>query len=264
MKNIKTVARIMWLEWLASAKELVQYRKSVISEIISFFVAFILILGFSDMEYFKLTYGATGSQAVLHVLIGFSFWNFGNMAMGYAASVLTGDARTGLLESKAQAIVPYYLLIFSDMLVSLIVGMLTFLLAESYLVLTGQLFWGDLGASFLFLVFMLPSIIGMYGLGLIFGGLAFKEKTIGQYLSLFSILLIFISDIFGSEQMRFSFLVPFTLGIRLSRSFLAAGRMAWGDTVLYLLVNLLWLFIGVLVFNYAESRERKCGGLSNF
>ena len=212
MKYFKQATRLMGLEFIANAKELVQYRKSVISEILSFFVAFILIRGFSDLQYFADTYGATGTEAVLHILTGFAFWNFGNVAMSYAATVITGDARTGLLENKAQAIVPYYLLVFSDMLVSLFVGMATFMLAEGYLMLTGQLLWGDLLPSLVIFPFMLPAIIGMYGIGLIFGGIAFKEKTIGQYISLFSILLIFISDIFGSEQMSFSFLVPFFLG----------------------------------------------------
>lgn len=260
IKNI----RVMFYEYWTNTIELVQYRKAIISEIITFFLSFIVILVFSDKGSFISYYGVQENSSVLIILIGFIYWNFGNICMGYASSVIAGDAKTGMLEIKIQSITPYFLLVFADMLVSLFIGITTLLLVLLYLSFTNDFYFSDIIKVIEILIIQIPSIIGMYGIGLLFGGISFKEKQIGQYVSLFSIVLLFISNTLIPTTYKIIYLIPFTSGVDISRDVITQHKLNFNLIITYITINIFWLFIGIVFFKFMEKKEKYSGGFNNY
>ncbi|WP_057491379.1 hypothetical protein [Streptococcus orisasini] len=250
--------------FITELKILFRYKKTLASEIIVFLAIYIGILVFGDTNVFSNFYHVKYTDGPVLLLIGYIFWSFSNMALGYSSSVVSSDAKTGLLEVKMQGILPYSILTFIPVLVTILESLLLL-----FVVCLISVFIGFISISsipfLLFSVFLtFPSIVGMYGFGLILGGLALKEKNIGQFVSIISGILLFTTNTFIVNLPYYIYIIPFTSGIDICRKFYSNSNFDFKLVLVYLLVCIIWLIAGLLTFNYFLKKERLFGSFDNF
>ena len=163
-----------------------------------------------------------------------------------------------------QSVFPLSILIASQMVVDVIVDSIAFIGIFCFSCVT-------LGTSIKGLVIILctivvaiPSIFGAYGMGMILGGLTLIEKNIGQFVYLVQLILLFLSNALSPTRGAYSYLLPFTGGVEIIRN-IYLGESVKAEVVCgYVLINIVWIIIGVLVFNCIMKVVRKKGVFSGF
>ena len=107
-------------------------------------------------------------------------------------------------------------------------------------------------------------IIGMFGIGLILGGLSLKEKNIGQFVSIISAILLFLSNTLIVNLPNIIYIIPFTSGIDLIRKLYSKSFFDTNLFIINLIVCGVWFIIGVLTFEYFLNIERARGNFDTF
>ena len=167
----------------------------------------------------------------------------------------------GTLEQKFMAVVPIGLLFLGKMLSGLLIStviiasvtVLVLLLTDITLKITG-----------LSLVLLGINLVGMYGLGLIFGSIALKVKKIGRLTFILQILLMFLTDTLTKTSFSDGLgkVIPLTNGINLARQSVSGLLVAKTDLIFFIVDSLIWLLLGVFIFSYAEKKVRREGALN--
>lgn len=245
-------------------KILFRYKKSLISDIIIFVSVYICILVFSETSSFADYYNLSSDGGPTLLLIGYIFWSFSSVALGFSSTVISSDARTGMLEVKLQGILPYYLQIFLSVMVSAIETIIILVIISLFSVLINLINLSSLYFVFVSIVLSIPSIIGMFGIGLILGGLSLKEKNIGQFVSIISAILLFLSNTLIVNLPNIIYIIPFTSGIDLIRKLYSKSFFDTNLFIINLIVCGVWFIIGVLTFEYFLNIERARGNFDTF
>lgn len=243
---------------------LFRYRKSIISDIITFLALYLGIIIFNDASNFSDFYNVQISDGPILLLIGYIFWTVSNIALSYSSSIIVGDAKSGMLEVKLQGIIPYPVLSFFSVLVSIIESIIVLFFACLISLVIGYIEFTHIPFILLSIVLTIPSIIGMYGVGLILAGFALKEKSIGQFVSIVSAILLFLSNTLILNLPNYIYIIPFTSGIDISRNLFSTGVFDSYLFIIYICVCLLWLVVGILIFNILLKKERTQGSFDSF
>jgi len=254
---------IKW-EIRVSLKEMLGYKANLISEFLLYVVLFLSVMGFSSTRQLQSSYRISADTAKFLVFLGYVFWQFSIIGLGYSSSSIGSDARRGILEVKMQSDFSYPFLNFVRILFKVVFSYIFILF---FLVLSRFFFsitLRDLGFLLLSLVVVLPAVVGMYGIGLVFGGISLKEKQISQVLMIVQGVLLFFSNIFQTGERLVYNLIPFCNGITIIRNLYVGLPVSPGQVVVYIATNLLWLVLGLAVFSSCLGIERRKGGFSNY
>jgi len=233
---------------IVSFKHNINYKLNLISEGALF-----------TATYFGLIFFNTNLQHdITMFIIGFIFWSIGVIALGSSSSLIESNAKNGLLELKMQSEFP---IVFINFIVTLIIIMTRLVTLLILITLTFVMFkeqFGNILPVMFSFIIAIPAIFGMFGIGLIFGGITIAEKSVGSFLMIFQGVLLFLGNTTRPMIYSFESLIPYVLGIEITRN-LYTGETVPMQILLYIVINLLWFGVGCTVFQYFINRERKYG-----
>lgn len=263
--------------FLLSAEE---FRKSIIfkkryffSTIINFVTNFIVMAGIILISMPAVSYGKE-IEAVLQLsntskLIGFIYFFLGMSSLGLAQGTVENWRQVGVIDNVALSplgvsgvicanFLPSYLSTLINTFIS--AGLLSLIFRYKIEWHIGILILNSLIASF-----------GMFGLGLVLGGLTIRFKQIGMLSNLLYIVLFALGVMPVGYDMtgNFSSLAryfPFTQGLIRTRQSLIPGFRGTGDVpmALFLVCSLAFFFVGLFVFRAFEKDSVKRGTLGAY
>lgn len=252
------------LEAKLEFKEMFQYKITLVSDFIVFTILYLAIYLVNVDSGFMQYYTVGDADSKILVLVGYIFWQLNCLAIGNVSGSIKSDALRGLLETKMQSIFPLPMLILAQMLVGIVVELIAFcgVFLISWITIGVQL----RGLYMVVLTFFvaIPSLCGAYGIGMVLGGLTLIEKSIGQFVYIIQVLLLFLSNTLSPTAGWYCYLLPFTKGVEMMRNIYLRKGVSGIDIIQYLGVNLLWLLLGVIMFRVFMKAVRKKGIFSGF
>lgn len=256
---VKQYFNLIKYESLLTLKANIRYKLNFISDFAIFFLIYIIVLFFNNGENFSEFYTVSIEDSKMLMLIGIVFWQISVIALGYSSSGISGSFVSGTLElrlqSKFSIIIMQFVRTCMDILTSII--SLVIILSIAYFFM--EISFSDFYRIFYLLVVIIPSILGMFGMGLIFGGLTLVTKSLGQFLMIFQTVLLFVSNSLFPSNFAITQVIPFTLGTEIARNLYLEQAISLETVGLYLVVNLVWLLIGVIFFNKMLTVQRTKG-----
>ena len=122
----------------------------------------------------------------------------------------------------------------------------------------------DVFVIFLSILLSFPALIGMYGVGLIFGCISILEKNVGSLIFLVQTILLFISNTLAPSRGQWGSLIPFSCGIDIMRNVYMKQNVTIDSILTYIIVNMTWVIIGSVCFRIALKHERAYGSFDNY
>ena len=238
------------------------YKMNFISEILFIGGLYIALLYMDTGTSLGRYYGSPEDSKSL-LLIGYILWNFSTMAIIVVGSNIEAEAARGTLEQKLTSIIPIYFLMIGKFLASILLEVIE---VSLILIVSVLVFSVGITINFQSIVILLITLAGMYGIGLILGGLTLKFKNISRIINIFQTLLLFVSDTLMIISDEFSILnaIPLTKGNDLIRRVLVGQVVPMSDYLTLILFSMAWLVIGIVVFNYFKKLSRIDGLLSSY
>lgn len=243
------------------------YRFSSLGSIVTLSLAFvILILTFRSLAWSQGV--AYGTDEALAALVGVLIWNLCASSLGGIAYMLSNEAEAGTLEmmllSPRQMQITVFIRAIAmsarQLFDTTIMGLILILLLGLRPQATGQT---------ILITFL--TLVGAWGIGFAFGGLALVYKSVTRIASLVANLAIFASgalvplNSLGEWFTVIRLGVPTALGIDLLRKTTIEGvNVANGEIVVLLIQTLLLIVIGLLIFQWGNNRARQLGSLSAY
>jgi len=242
-----------------------KYKSQLIGSAIIFTLTYVFVILISDPSILASSYSTSVNNGKILLLIGYIFWNAGVLAMDTATDSIELDSKMGTLETELQSPYPYWLLVIVRCETYNLFGLILYLflfLFSSYFI---QIHW--LTGLLLMIQVALISLIsnlGMIGIGLLFGALSIRVKRLGQWISILQTFMIFIGNIIFPVTYAVQWMLPFASGINISRSLFMHQGVSLLQLFAYIVLNLLWLGIGIVVFDYSLNKEREYGSFERF
>lgn len=255
---MKKILNLVIVQFYLEFKIMIRYLVSSISDLLLYAGTFIVVLFFTNTE--KLGEFYHTQNGIFLVLIGYLFWGVGTSAMDTVSQCIENDAKTGILEIESQSIIPLWGINFIRNIVNniymwiylIIIGVVVCMLSSYSL--KALIF-----LLFVTLLFSMISNLGMFGLGLFFGAGSVRFKHMGQWAMLFQAILLIGSNITYPLQSNYQLILPYVGGIEISRRVFLGLTIDGKDFMYYLLINVCWFLIGILIFNFAVRYEKKKG-----
>lgn len=260
MKYVNSILNTVWSEVLL----LFRYKKSLVSDVIIFVSVYLGIIMLNDHSTFANFYNLNPSDGPTLLLIGYIVWSFSSVAFGYSSATIISDSRSGILELKIQGVVPYYIYVLCSVFVTLLESIIILFIVMIISLVGNLISFSSVGFIVLTVIFSIPSVLGMFGLGLILGGFALKEKSIGGFVSIISGVLLFLSNTFVLDLPKIIYILPFTSVIDFMRNLYSNSRIDTGLLAIYVLNALFWFITGIYIFNILLKKERVLGSFDNY
>jgi ABC-2 type transport system permease protein len=216
----------------------------------------------NDGSHLGIHYGFEGNSKSL-VLIGYLLWNFSTMAINTISSSISSEASRGTLEQKFMSIIPLHILLLGRIIYSILRQLIV---VSIVLIISILLFNISISINLSSIFILAITLIGMYGIGLIFGGLTLKFKKIDNIVFITQTILLFVSDTLMIYSDSFSLikLLPITTGNDLIRKTLAGTGIGLSEYLILIIISLSWLLLGILIFNYFKKLSKIDGLLGSY
>lgn len=261
---LKKYINIIKYEIILSLKIRISYKSELITNlalaIASFFLAYYLNQGTSMMSY----YNVNAKQESVLFLIGFLFWQVCSLALGYSTSMIRDEAMLGTLEVKIQSVFSVPFLLFIRMIISVMSNFICYIVLIVFSVYFMHMEPADSGYIVLSFLIMIPSIIVMYGVGLIFACIALKEKSTGQLIFIVQVLMLIYSNMSSPGAKTWGNVLPYTSGVEIMRNLYLHQGVEMKLVFLYLVINFIWIFAGVFVMRKMVKHERTYGSFNQY
>ncbi len=237
---------------------------SRLGESLSWFLYTALIFGAAVAILSGLRGEVMGRQDQLLVLVGWLTWIIASDCMAELPDAVSEEAQVGTLEQICMTPLPLWLLLALRSLAYLVGVGLRGLAAGVILFF----FVAPPTEIPLLLFIFLISLIGAYGMGFIFAGLALVFKRVDALTGLvFSLMIFLTGSLVGLERLGIWYQVlklsfPLTWGISLMRETLQGYSLSqlWvhGDLIGLTIHSLVYLMVGLFIFalSYRQSRTR--------
>lgn len=200
-----------------------------------------------------------GSSDKVWLLIGYSYWQISFVAFGQSAGIVEGESLTGMLEIKLTSTSSIVALFLARLLANILVCVLIQIVVVIAALTAGILTWGNVSYYVLAMLLYIPSLLGMFGMGLLFGGFALRVKQLGQLILLVQMAFLLFANILNMTSNIVYGLIPYSMGMELARSLFSQSSISLGEMMGYIFINISWLIIGTIVF-YALLRKNKKTG----
>lgn len=249
-------------------KESWQYRMGLMTDLLVQFLLYVGLLFAGKFTWLTRQYTAGSGESKSLLLIGFIFWSYSIAAISQMGIDIGMEASRGTLEQKFMAVVPPPVLLLGKAVGGIAVSSI---LVAVMIAVSAILLGVDLNITSAAILALGITLIGMYGIGFIFAGIALVAKRTGQLIFLVQLALLFLSGIFMPlEDMPVAIAVigqslPLTRGIDIARR--AAGNylpIRFQDWFMLTIASLACLVIGLISFSVADRQARKKGLLGKY
>ena len=263
MNKFKQLVTLFVVQLKLQLKIKLRYLNATITEMIIYAGALLIILFGANGNNIGQQYGIKGN--ILITLIGYLFWSNGVSALNSCSSGVESDEISGIFETEAQSIFPLWLIYLVQTIVEelytwvylVIIGIFTSFFAHFSLL--------DLCIAFLLtFVFTLISNLGMFGIGLVFASGSIHYKRMGQWATILQALLVMFSNIYQPMVTPYQQIIPYASGIEIVRNLFLGRGVALSSYTIFIVVNLIWLVIGITIFNYCFKKEKQNGSFDAF
>jgi len=261
---MKTYLNAIKWEMILDIKEYTRYRIGLLSDFIVFTCTFIAIYFFGMSSILSAFYGTNEAGGSILMLIGYIFWQNSSAALGYLSGTIANETELGIFEMRLQSKFSVEGILFCRLLISCIVHVVTYV---GIIVFCGVLIGyngRDVFVIFLSILLSFPALIGMYGVGLIFGCISILEKNVGSLIFLVQTILLFISNTLAPSRGQWGSLIPFSCGIDIMRNVYMKQNVTIDSILTYIIVNMTWVIIGSVCFRIALKHERAYGSFDNY
>lgn len=255
---------IAYYEILLRVKEMKQYRMQVFSEVMMFVLIYMacIISDWGSTLIYEL--GVTKEESIKLVFIGYVIWQIGCIALGYSSNFIKNEAIEGILEVKQQSVFSYEVLLFLRMSISVVTSIVTFIV----IAFVFMFFWGWSIVEYILCLKALSvgilTVLGMFGMGLVFGAAVLHEKNIGKSVLIVQAVLLFFSNVFSVTKFKWILLFPYTWAIDIGRNLYLGVPISIQTIIFYIVSNLCWLVMGLRIFAKAQKNERLYGMFNNY
>ena len=258
------IFRACWLEFKLAILRILRYKVSFISDMVVFCVVFFVILFTNDGYGISLAYNGTGAQGKIMLLIGYVYWLFSCTALGTAANVISEEAATGTLETKLLGAAPTPLLLLARLLSGLLYAVVSMVCISTIAGIFGWFHGADAVRLLPSLLIYIPSIFGMFGIGLILGGVALAHKQVGQLTFIIQTAMLLLTDVLSANFPVSNYIVPYGVGMDIARNCYMHNAIEPGSAVFYIGMNAIWFIAGYMVFNKFLYATKRHGTLANY
>lgn len=260
-----------WLIFRAELKRYYAESWSRIGDTVSWLVYAVMMFAAIVVVLLGVTDGNFGRKEQLLVLVGWLTYMIASDCMAELPGMITDETEAGTLEQLCITPIPLWQLLIIRSLVfffgagarGLLMGVLLFFFVSPQ----------PLSPALLLLFFI--SLIGAYGMGFLFAGLALILKQVSSLTGLVFSLMIFTTGAFvGLEKLGwvdsvFRIIFPLTWGISLMRSILTAqtslsSLLRSGELIGIFLHSITYLAIGFWIFGLGYRNARSKGSLSQY
>lgn len=261
---MKRYIDLIVIETKMTMKSRWRYKIRMLSDFMIFFIAFILVLNSQNVTPFQNVYRITKDTAQFLVMIGFLFWQFSSLALGFSTSLISIDASNGMLELKVQGRFSIIFLAFYKMLV----GFVSDLFIVIAITILFACFYPLSIKEIMFVIYTcfisFPAVWGMYGIGLLISSLTIREKNVSSLVLLIQAVLIFVTNVTTPLLNKELLVIPYTGGIEFTRTLFIYGKFNIMVFLMYMLVNICWLLFGIYIFKKGLKRERIFGSFDTY
>ncbi|ABY91646.1 hypothetical protein JCM16816_04740 [Thermoanaerobacter brockii subsp. lactiethylicus] len=245
-----------------SLKESFSYKMGLVSDIV---VLTLLYAGLIFMDTGSMLgeyYNNPGNSKTL-LLLGYIFWSYSIAAISGVSSEISIEAVKGTLEQKFMAVIPYPFLIAGNIISSLL---LSSIVAAVIIAFSNLIIGVSITVNGKVILSLLMTLVGMYGMGLILGGLSLIAKRINQLTLLIQILLLFVTDTLSktSPSSAISCIIPLTVGNDIARKSVSNIVISYNEWLMLILVSMLWFVVGSAIFGMSSRYARKNGLLGTY
>lgn len=241
-----------------------RYKMNMIGDIVImvgiFVMVFFLQSDYSLANHYHLSIEKNG----ILLFIGYLFWQFASLSLGFSTSIISSESSEGVLEVKMQSTYDIVLLLFMKLLVCIISNLVIFTVLIIIFPLFASISIQDIFFFLLIAILNIPSIVGMFGIGLIISSFIVKEKKGSNLVLIIQALLIFVSNVTRPLQSSIIQLIPFGVGIEISRNLYSGISVSIQQILTYIFLNIVWLILGVLLFNRSLDRVKKIGTFDTY
>lgn len=261
---MKEIYNALKIEAILGMKSAFKYKVGLISDFVVFFAIYVMAVFFGSGTEFASAYNVTGVDGRVLTLIGVIFWQINITALGLSSGLIKNSFTTGTLELRLQSKISPIALMFVNVMINLLTALsiLVIVLAVSYFYLSLSI--GGIFKILFSFIIVIPSMVGMFGIGLFLGGLTLKEKDIGQFLMIFQGVLLFVTNTIIPMDYKIVNILPFPLGTDIARLIYLNESVSWLNVSEYLVINIVWLIIGVSVFNIMLKKQRINGTFDTY
>ncbi len=235
------------------------YKISIVSDLVVITATFILMFFFQSSLGIQHYYDVNEQTAQILYFLGFLFWQFGTLALGFCSSMISNDARSGILELEMQSGYPVWLLVFVRMIANLVLNLVIVVVLIIVFYFLSSISLKEIGSVLLTLLINLPSLFGMFGMGLLIGSVNLKEKGTNSITLIVQALLLFLGNVSAPLTFVWQNSIPFAQGIEIMRAIYLGIPVSFLSVLVYLLVNAIWLAAGIVVFDRTLHHERVYG-----
>jgi len=250
------------------------YKYSFFSGILFTFVALLIYFAMADV--FKVAIIKDlipyGGDYVAFVITGGILWQIVSLGLYSISTDFTVEMFTGTLEtiylSRTNILLVLVGVSLFSLFTNIVVISLTLLLA---VVIFGiKIHFGNIMLAFLILIL---TYLSMLGLGMIFAGITIITKSLGQIISIFTLLISFLSGVILPVSLLPGFMqtisrfIPLTYALDALRSVLLMGaglEQIQGSLLPLLLISIILIPIGYKTFFFCLGIAKKQGSLGQF
>ncbi len=122
----------------------------------------------------------------------------------------------------------------------------------------------DVGTVVLAILISLFSLVGMYGMGMIFASVCICEKRVGSLVLIVQTMLLLVTNALSPAREPLIYLIPFTSGIDIVREIYMGNKVSISLVFIYVLVNVVWMLLGIICFRFALRHEKRYGAFDNY
>ena len=239
-----------------------RYLFNMLSALITIYILFLLIFFGAR----ALGGGAPGFDGTLDaIVVGFLVWIFAIFTYSNFAQGMIREAQEGTLEQLYMSSVGFiWVSLFRSVSSFLITLTFNITLLVLMMATTGR--WLHLDVVSL-LPLILLTLAGVYGIGLVMGGLALVFKRIESFVQIFQFALV---GLIAAPIDRFPFLryLPLAEGTRLIRRVMTEGlsivALPAGDLLFVVINSALYLSLGLITFNLLLKTAKSRGLLGHY
>lgn len=247
--------RMIFLESITSIKESLNYKNTIIMDIITLLLIYSFLLYSGSGFLLNSIYPETSSKELL--FLGYIFWSLSNFAITSVSTDISKESQRGTFEYKFLSIYPIEILLFGrfiggifieSMIIS-IITLFSFFIMKIPLLMNLKI-----------IIILIITLLGMYGMGLTIGSLTLKEKKIGNFILLIQILLLGIGNVLtvNPAVKEYFKIIPLTQGIDIARNF---NNVSFLSIFYFLLICLFWLILGTILFKFRIIEQKKNNSL---
>lgn len=247
-------------------KEAMRYRFNAFAHVVSLYVLFMAM--FIGVNYFGTTLSVSPvdlDKSLESFVAGYFIWSIIVLAYSDISYGIINDANRGTLEQISMPAIGLSKIVlirsFCELLFNLI---LSFVLLMIIILTTGKNLYLN---PIMLLIPIFLGIFAIFGIGLIFGGLALIYKRIQSVLSIVQYFMVGLV-LFNSSYKWVSFLIPFRPAIDFIYDSMLGGHgikdIHIVDLGIILGNAIIYLIIGIIIFKCCEKIAKKRGLLGQY